>query len=85
MKNNEGYAITIVTFVSLIVLTNIIDRSLGILKETFGWHGPKWLVALQTSQEEFFELSLPLLALLAALQYRHGTRCSQKEVNLVNR
>ncbi|KDL14892.1 hypothetical protein AF38_04698 [Klebsiella pneumoniae MGH 52] len=55
-KAHEGYAITLVTFVSLIIVTNIIDRSLGILKETLNWHGPGWLIALQTSQEEFLEL-----------------------------
>ncbi|HHL1461288.1 TPA: hypothetical protein ACQ3CW_004815, partial [Klebsiella pneumoniae] len=56
-----------------IIVTNIIDRSLGILKEVLGWHGPAWLIALQTSQEEFLELSLPLLVLMAVFQYRRGS------------
>lgn len=69
-KAGEAWAVTTATFFVLIPLTNIADRSLGILKETFGWHGPLWLVALQTSQEELLELSLPLLALVAVLQFR---------------
>lgn len=72
-KAHEGYAITVVTFILLIIVTNIIDRSLGILKEVLGWHGPAWLIALQTSQEEFLELSLPLLVLMAVFQYRRGS------------
>ncbi|MBT9431465.1 hypothetical protein JZM24_03545 [Candidatus Sodalis endolongispinus] len=70
----KSYAITIATFMALIFITNVLDRSLGEFKETLGWHAPLWLVALQTSQEEFLELLLPVLALTAALQYRRQTR-----------
>lgn len=69
-KAGEAWAITTVTVFLLIPLTNIFDRSLGLLKEAFGWHGPLWLVALQTSQEELLEMSLPLLALVAVEQFR---------------
>lgn len=71
-RSQQDYAITTVVLVVLIPLTNIADRSLGILKETFGWHAQNWLIALQTSQEEMLEMSLPLLALVAALQFRHS-------------
>lgn len=71
-KLHKAYAVTTVTFVVLIPLTNIADRSLGLLKENFGWHAPLWLVAFQTSQEELLEMSLPLLALLAAIQYKRS-------------
>ncbi|NDL63485.1 hypothetical protein [Acerihabitans arboris] len=70
LRAGKGHAATITTFVFLVGLTNLIDRSLGMIKETFGWHAPEWLVALQTSQEEFLELSLPFLAMVAAIQYR---------------
>ena len=69
---HQAYAVTTVVMFMLIPLTNIIDRSLGILKETLGWHAQHWLIALQTSQEEMLEMSLPLLALVAVLQFRHG-------------
>ncbi|WP_410013308.1 hypothetical protein [Sodalis sp. C49] len=72
VRMGKAHAVTIATFVFLIGLTNIIDRSLGMIKGTFGWHAPEWLVALQTSQEEFLELSLPFLALVAAIQYRRA-------------
>ncbi len=70
IKAGKNYAVTVTTFICLIFLTNGIDRSLGIIKEMLGWHAPEWLVALQTSQEEFLELALPCLALVAVLQYR---------------
>ena len=73
-RAHQAYAITTLTMVVLIPLTNIADRSLGLLKETFSWYAPHWLIALQTSQEEMLEMSLPLLALVAALQFR----CSKK-------
>ncbi|MEM6159210.1 hypothetical protein AAH446_01405 [Erwinia sp. P6884] len=69
-KRRKAYAVTTMTFIILIPLTNIADRSLGLLKESFGWHAPLWLVALQTSQEELLEMSLPVLALVAAWQFR---------------
>lgn len=71
---HQAYAITTVTLVVLIPLTNIADRSLGVLKETFDWHAPHWLIALQTSQEELLEMSLPLLALVAAMQFRRSKK-----------
>ncbi len=70
IKASRAYAVTIATFIGLIALTNGIDRSLGIIKEWTGWHAPEWLVALQTSQEEFLELLLPLLVVVATFQYR---------------
>ncbi len=76
VRAGQAHAVTITTFVFLIGITNIIDRSLGMIKDSFGWHAPEWLVALQTSQEEFLELSLPLLALVAAIQYRREMRKS---------
>ncbi|CRL43767.1 hypothetical protein SGGMMB4_00333 [Sodalis glossinidius str. 'morsitans'] len=41
---HKSYAIT--TFVALIFIINILDRSLGEFKEMLGWHAPLWLVAL---------------------------------------
>jgi len=73
-KAQQAYAITTLTFVALLPLTNIADRSLGVLKETFGWHAPHWLIALQTSQEELLEMSLPILALVATLQFRRSKK-----------
>ncbi|MBS0970743.1 hypothetical protein JK232_17775 [Nissabacter archeti] len=71
-KLHKAYAVTTVTFVVLIPLTNIADRSLGLLNESFRWHAPLWLVAFQSSQEELLEMSLPLLALLAIIQYKRS-------------
>lgn len=69
IKDQQGYAITILTFFILIVLTNIIDRSLGVAKEWFDWHAPESIVALFGSLEEMLELLLPFLIIVAALQY----------------
>lgn len=79
---HKSYATTVATLVALIFITNILDRSLGKFKETLGWHAPLWLVALQTSQAEFLELLLPVLALTAALQYRRQTRAERAAYTL---
>lgn len=84
LKSGRSHAVTIGVFLGLIILTNAIDRSLGLIKEQFGWHAPEWLVALQTSQEEFLELSLPLLALIAALQYRRYVLRRLDTLNSIN-
>ncbi|QHM71539.1 hypothetical protein C7M51_01829 [Mixta intestinalis] len=78
VKQRIPHAISIVSFIALIALTNLLDRSLGIVKEWLGWHAPHWLVALQTSQEEFLELALPVLAVIALLQYRRSVMYAQK-------
>ncbi|EBC3833828.1 hypothetical protein FPE07_002102 [Salmonella enterica subsp. enterica serovar Braenderup] len=74
MHKNVAHAITIISFVVLTILTKIIDRSVGVAREIFDWHSPDWLVALQTSQEELLELSIPLLAGIAIVQYRQYMR-----------
>lgn len=78
-RAHKADAVTVLTFICVMLLSCIFDRSLGILKEVSGWHGPKWLVALQTSQEELLELALPLLALVGTLQYRSRALRSRTE------
>lgn len=71
IRQRRNYAISAAMFVVLIVITNVIDRSVGVMKGWTGWVPPDWVVALQTSQEEFLELWLPALALLALLQFQY--------------
>ncbi|QHM75026.1 hypothetical protein C7M52_00971 [Mixta theicola] len=77
-KQRISWAVSVVAFVALIALTNLLDRSLGIVKDGLGWHAPHWLVALQTSQEELLELALPVLAIIALLQYRRHSLLAGK-------
>ncbi|MBW7984829.1 hypothetical protein [Enterobacillus tribolii] len=71
IRGRRNYAISAGMFILLIIITNIIDRSVSVIKKWTGFIPPDWVVALQTSQEEFLELWLPALALLALLQFQH--------------
>ncbi|MBW6085920.1 hypothetical protein KZ779_00685 [Escherichia coli] len=71
IRGRRNYAISAGMFILLIIITNIIDRSVSVIKKWTGFIPPDWVVALHTSQEEFLELWLPALALLALLQFQH--------------
>lgn len=72
LKRRSPVAISATTFFATLVISKLSDRSLGAIKETIGWVGPDWLVALQQSIEEPFEMMLPLLILLTVLQARRN-------------
>lgn len=66
----ESYAIGIFVFLAVLVISKICDRSLNMMTEMWGWHFEIWLEALVTAQEEFLECILPILVMMAVLQYR---------------
>lgn len=60
---------TVFWFVMAMVLTKALDRSLNVVRETTGVRPPESLYRLQAPLEEITELALPVLLLLALLQY----------------
>ena len=70
--DGEGYAISILMFLVTLVSSKVLDRSLNMLTELYQMHFPEWLVALQTSQEEFLECLLPILIIVVIAQYRRS-------------
>lgn len=72
LGGGEGYAISIFMFLFTLVISKVLDRSLNMLTELYQMHFPEWLVALQTSQEEFLECLLPILIIVVITQYRRS-------------
>lgn len=70
--DGEGYAVSILMFLVTLVTSKVLDRSLNMLTELYQMHFPEWLVALQTSQEEFLECLLPILIIVVIAQYRRS-------------
>ncbi|RJF96530.1 hypothetical protein D3870_18965 [Noviherbaspirillum cavernae] len=74
IRRAEPVAVTILTFFITLVVSKLADRSLGVLREVFGYIAPDWLMALGQSFEEPFEMILPLLIMLAVMQAALGGR-----------
>lgn len=72
LSNGEGYAISILMFLVTLVTSKVLDRSLNMLTELYQLHFPEWLIALQTSQEEFLECLLPILIIVVLVQYKRS-------------
>lgn len=69
LKQKQPYAISIFTFFVVLVISKILDRSLGMIREITGWVAPRWLEALQQPQEEYLECILPIIIMIAVFQY----------------
>lgn len=69
LKQKQGYAISILMFFIVLVVSKILDRSLNMINEITGWMAPRWMVAYQQPQEEYLECILPLLIMIAFIQY----------------
>lgn len=67
--DRQAWAISVFCFLAVLCISKSIDRSLNVLADMLHTRFPSWLVALQVSQEEFMELMLPVLVLVAVLQY----------------
>lgn len=67
--DRQAWAISVFCFLALLCISKSIDRSLSVLAEMLYTRFPGWLIALQVSQEEFMEFMLPVLVLVAVLQY----------------
>jgi hypothetical protein len=70
LRERRAVAVTILMFMLALMLAKTLDRSVSILTEDFGAAvALKWQ-ALRTAIEEWFELGLSLLLLLALMQRR---------------
>ncbi|WP_392563318.1 hypothetical protein RHO13_07435 [Orbus wheelerorum] len=69
LKQKEAYAISVFIFFVVLVVSKILDRSLNMINEITGWMAPRWMVAFQQPQEEYLECILPLLIMIAVVQY----------------
>ncbi len=68
----ESYAVSIFVFLAVLVISKIFDRGLNMMTEMWGWQFETWIRALLTAQEEFLECILPVLVMIAVLQYREA-------------
>lgn len=71
-KHGLAYAITLWLFLAVLVISKIIDRSVNMIDEMTNWMAPTWVVAIQLPQEEYLECLLPLLIIVAIIQYNHN-------------
>jgi hypothetical protein len=74
-RERRPMAITLVAFIATLVLAKTLDRSVGILVGDYGVDVPLVWKALRTAFEEWFELGLSMLVMLALVQHRasrHG-------------
>jgi hypothetical protein len=69
-RERRPVAITLLAFVATLVLAKTLDRSVGILVGDYGVDVPLVWKALRTAFEEWFELGLSMLVMLALLQRR---------------
>ena len=70
LRNGNAAAITAVTMVATLVGTKLLDRSLGVLSESFGIRSSDSVYALQAVVEEPLELGLPVLVMVGLVQAR---------------
>ena len=66
----DSYAVGILVFLAVLVISKIFDRSLNLMTEMWEWHFPMGVEALVTGQEEYLECILPLLITVSFYQYR---------------
>jgi hypothetical protein len=72
LRERRAVAITMLMFIVALLLAKSLDRSVSILETDFGMHvALKWK-ALRTAFEEWLELGLSVLLLLALVQHRVG-------------
>ena len=69
VKVKEPVAFTIAIFFITMVFTKILDRSVNILDQDFGISTSESILALVSAMEETIEMSLPMIAAVARLQY----------------
>ena len=72
-ERREPVAVTVVTFIAVLVLAKTLDRSVGILVDDLHVGVPLHWKALRTAFEEWLELALSVLLLLGLFQHRAAT------------
>jgi len=73
-RERQPMAITLLAFLATLVLAKTLDRSVGILVGDYGVDVPLVWKALRTAFEEWFELGLSMLVMLALIQHRASRR-----------
>jgi hypothetical protein len=73
LRRREPACITLLVFALTLVLSKVLDRSVGILVDDFGLDVPLRWVALRSALEEWMELGLSILLPLGLLQRRAAT------------
>lgn len=68
VRKRQPVSITLATFLAVLVISKVTDRSLNILAEMTGYIAPDWMLALQLAFEESLELLLPVLVMVAITQ-----------------
>ncbi len=69
-RGRRPMAVTLMAFLATLVLAKTLDRSVGILVGDYGVDVPLVWKALRTAFEEWFELGLSMLVMLALVQHR---------------
>ncbi len=69
-RGRRPMAVTLMAFLATLVLAKTLDRSVGIVVGDFGVDVPLVWKALRTAFEEWFELGLSMLVMLALVQHR---------------
>ncbi|RKS85965.1 hypothetical protein DES39_1383 [Orbus hercynius] len=69
LKQKYAYAISVLMFFIVLVVSKILDRSFNMINEITGWMAPRWMIAVQQPQEEYLECILPILIMIAVIQY----------------
>jgi hypothetical protein len=75
-RRGEPVAVTVLTFLVVLVLAKTLDRSVGLLVDDLHVPVPLYWKALRTAFEEWFELALSMLLLLGLLQHRAAARAA---------
>ncbi len=78
MRRGEPMACSIAVLVITLVITKLMDRSISVLGQDFGLHASASTVALVSALEETVEMSLPMIASWARLQYMKLATCRSR-------
>ena len=73
LVRKRAWSVSVLTFFVVLAVSKSIDRMVSVLTDFSCMYFPDWVLVLRTSQEEFLEFLLPVLVLVAFLQYRQQT------------
>lgn len=74
LRRGDSSAMTVLVFVSTLVISKVLDRSVNVLSEDFGLSVSEALRTCALALEETLELSLPVLFMVGLLQWREERR-----------
>ena len=73
LVRKRAWSVSVLTFFVVLAVSKSIDRMVSVLTDFSCMYFPDWVLVLRTSQDEFLEFLLPVLVLVAFLQYRQQT------------